>query len=203
MKHQDIWVQTWTGRKIYPAADEPGELVMEDIAHHLSLINRYNGATIRGYSVAEHCCLLEKWAQIYFPSELVFRLNLLLHDAAEAYLQDITGPLRPTFPWQKRAEKKLLPKIHAALGVPFMKDRALIKLADMRILLNERAALCPNHGAHSWEVDELDLEPLSWNDRVSIKKFGEARHLEQEFFEVFHYLKSLLKRSENHVKEND
>lgn len=203
MKHQDIWVQTWTGRKIYPAADEPGELVIEDIAHHLSLINRYNGATSRAYSVAEHCCLLEKWAMIERPSDLIFRINLLLHDAAEAYLQDITGPLRPAFPWQKQAEKKLLPKIHAALGVPFLRDRREIKLVDIRILLNERAALCPNHGAHSWEIDELDLKPLSWGGRVEIKKFGEARHWEREFFEVFMYLKMLLKRSQSYVKEND
>lgn len=66
---------------------------IEDIAHHLSLINRFTGATTRPYSVAEHSLLC---------SEIAYRegaapglqMAMLMHDAHEAYTTDLSSPAK-------------------------------------------------------------------------------------------------------------
>lgn len=64
------------------------QIDIRDIAHSLSLINRFTGHTRTPYSVAEHCVI---------GSEIIrgeFALEFLLHDAHEAYLGDVSGPLK-------------------------------------------------------------------------------------------------------------
>lgn len=61
---------------------------IRDIAHHLSYENRFNGATIYPYSVAQHSIYMAQIA----PDE--FKLEYLLHDAEEAYYKDLPAPLK-------------------------------------------------------------------------------------------------------------
>lgn len=68
-------------------------VVLADIAHHLALINRFTGATYRPYSVAEHsllCCDIGQRA----GASAVVQLALLLHDAHEAYVTDLSSPAK-------------------------------------------------------------------------------------------------------------
>ena len=107
------WLQTFTGKKI-DLINPTREMVdIEDIAHALSMICRYNGHCRDFYSVAEHSVMVEAmgsqillWREsernsgrLSVPprptSEIVQQsLALLLHDAAEAYIGDITTPLK-------------------------------------------------------------------------------------------------------------
>lgn len=86
------WITTYTGQAFYPFNPNPDSVCIEDIAHALSNICRFNGHTKRHYSVAEHsirvACLLKPRS----PEEQLWGL---LHDAAEAYLGDIVSPLKP------------------------------------------------------------------------------------------------------------
>lgn len=84
-------IRTYSGRYIDLWDPKPGDFNIEDIAHHLSLMCRYNGAIKHHYSVAEHSvwCAYYVWEQC--PSQA---LAALLHDASEAYIADILRPIK-------------------------------------------------------------------------------------------------------------
>ena len=67
-----------------------------DLAHSLSLINRFNGHTKFPYSVAQHSLLGAKW-MLESGESSTYALYFLLHDAHEAYLGDITRPVMKYF----------------------------------------------------------------------------------------------------------
>lgn len=82
------WIQTFTG-KIFDLANPTADMIcIEDIAHHLSIENRYNGATKFPYSVAHHSYL----GMLQAPDE--FKLEFLFHDSHEAYYKDWTSPFK-------------------------------------------------------------------------------------------------------------
>ncbi len=81
-------VTTYSGKSIDIAKPDPALICINDIAHQLSLINRFNGATEYPYSVAQHSVIV---SNIVRPE---FALLGLLHDAAEAYLGDIVHPVK-------------------------------------------------------------------------------------------------------------
>lgn len=168
----DEWKETWTGTVFHPLRPDPATIHFVDIAHHLSIISRYNGATRRPYSVAEHCVLLADYAKSKGMSAVAC-LNILLHDAAEAYLQDILPWLKKMFsPYYQQAEESLLRMIHEVLEVPYLEERGFIEKLDKAILLDERAALCPNHKPENpWIADCLDplgvdIKALPWDEAL-------------------------------------
>lgn len=83
---------------------DPDTIRIEDIAHHLSLTCRYTGGVRRFYSVAEHCVLvaelvkyveLDKQSGARYEGKLSeLQRNALMHDAAEAYINDLTAPAK-------------------------------------------------------------------------------------------------------------
>lgn len=112
----------------------PQEILIEDIAHSLAYTNRYNGQTVRPYSVAEHCIILsdfiegnnaycddnplyDKWVMYdndsnYSEEELLnLQLALLLHDAQEAYIGDLVYPLKQELKEYYKIEDKIQKKI--------------------------------------------------------------------------------------------
>lgn len=97
---QNDWIQTHTGKRIFPLRLQPEDIDIRDIAHALSLQCRYAGHIPEHYSVAQHCLFCYDWAQIR-PGSLwtnaqfdTLLLAILLHDASEAYLTDIPRPLK-------------------------------------------------------------------------------------------------------------
>jgi 5'-deoxynucleotidase YfbR-like HD superfamily hydrolase len=75
----------------------PAAIHLSDIAHALSQLCRFNGHTARFYSVAEHCWHAADQASLDGQSLEVQRA-CLLHDASEAYLGDVTKPLKQLLP---------------------------------------------------------------------------------------------------------
>lgn len=68
---------------------DPDSILIEDIAHSLSMLNRFGGHTPVPYSVAAHsigCALI--------VDSDILRLDALMHDATEAYLGDVTRPIK-------------------------------------------------------------------------------------------------------------
>jgi hypothetical protein len=132
------WMQTYTGRQFWPLDPYPEDLSIVDIAHQLSMRVRYGGATTRFYSVAEHCVIVSR----HVPPE--FALEALLHDASEAYLGDMIRPLKrqPDFAAFCAIEAVLERMIYEHYGVaPTVESHAAVKIADNRILADERINL--------------------------------------------------------------
>lgn len=82
------WTQTYMGVQFWPLDPRPHEILLEDIAHSLAKICRYNGHSIDHYSVAEHSVLVSQHVR---PEH---RLQALMHDAPEAYLGDVIRPVK-------------------------------------------------------------------------------------------------------------
>lgn len=80
---------TYTGKLFDFDNIQPSMICIEDIAHSLALINRYNGMTTFPYSVAEHCVRMTMCDDL--PGD---KLAKLLHDSAEAYIGDLVTPFK-------------------------------------------------------------------------------------------------------------
>ncbi len=78
----------YTGRDVNPLNMTLDDIDIVDIAHHLSNICRFGGATREHYSVAQHCVLVS----LHVPKDEA--LAGLMHDAAEAYIGDFVAPLK-------------------------------------------------------------------------------------------------------------
>ncbi len=84
----DEFIQTFTGKHVNPLNMRPEDIDIKDIAHALSLTNRFTGHTPLPYSVAQHSVLV---SNMCFPEH---KLWGLLHDAPEAYFADISRPVK-------------------------------------------------------------------------------------------------------------
>jgi hypothetical protein len=110
-------IRTLSGRIMYPFDPRADEICLDDIAHSLAMLPRYTGHTIEPVSVAQHSCVVSRKV----PAECA--LPALLHDAAEAYLNDIASPNKPAYivygePLSMH-EWRLLETIFVALKVPW------------------------------------------------------------------------------------
>lgn len=126
------WIQTYGGRPFWPLDPRPEDVDIRDIAHALSLTCRYGGHALRFYSVAEHSVLLSRAV----PPALA--PWALLHDAAEAYLTDVPRPVKPALAGFAAVEARILTAIAVALGLNPLTVPPEVKLADTRIVEDER-----------------------------------------------------------------
>lgn len=87
------FIVTSTGKRFYPFAPCIDDIEIEDIAHHLSNICRFTGATKRHYSVGQHSLLV---ADILRSKGYNAHTQFagLMHDAAEAYVTDVPTPIK-------------------------------------------------------------------------------------------------------------
>lgn len=135
------WIQTYTGRAVFPLDARPEEIDPRDIAHALSNLCRYAGHVNQFYSVAQHCCLVSDWVWMA-TGDAPAALWGLLHDATEAYLVDLPRPIKlsPGFESYRAAEANL----ELVIADRFKLEGpmpAIVHEADNRILVDERAAL--------------------------------------------------------------
>ena len=104
---------------------------IEDIAYRLSFINRFNGS-VGAYSVAQHSVLVAQ----QLPDAL--KLAGLLHDACEAYIGDITRPLKGHIQGYDELEDFYADVIDKHYGVETR--HPLVKEADQRMVVTEAAS---------------------------------------------------------------
>lgn len=105
------YITTYGGTHFTPLKPVAEEIHITDIAHALSLICRGNGHVKYFYSVAQHCisCYEEAVARGY-SKKVCFAC--LLHDAAEAYMSDLTRPIKKSMPEYVAYEEALLAVIY-------------------------------------------------------------------------------------------
>ena len=139
------WIRTVTGRKFYLFDSGPEEIDIEDIAHALSMQCRYNGHVQRFYSVAEHSCYVSGIVAAEMGNG-GYDINIarwaLLHDAAEAYLGDVSRPLKqqPEMERYRANEKRVQAAVAKKFGLKGEEPEMVIR-ADREILGMEVRAL--------------------------------------------------------------
>jgi 5'-deoxynucleotidase YfbR-like HD superfamily hydrolase len=82
-------IRTFMGKMIDPLAPDPELITLVDIAHALSNICRWNGHTMKFYSVAEHCIFVQNLVESRED-----KIAAMLHDASEAYIADVSRPVK-------------------------------------------------------------------------------------------------------------
>lgn len=167
------WMQTYTGRAVYPMDLRPDDICIEDIAHSLSMQCRYNGHCGRFYSVAEHSVLIARWLRAKHSDAVA--LEGLLHDATEAYLADVPRPVKPFLHGYKEAEQRAWAVIAERYDVPVDMSPA-VHDADNRILHDERQQNMAR-SEKDWELGGVRLG-------VTLQ-FWEPAHAKAEFLELF------------------
>lgn len=116
------WQRMLSGRRLDLLAPSPDDIAIEDIAHGLARVARWNGQT-RGehaFSVAEHAVVVEQITGALNPAwEMQWQLAALLHDAPEYVIGDLISPFKAAIGFDyKSIENRLLGAIHVRFGLP-------------------------------------------------------------------------------------
>ena len=169
-------IRTFTGKLVDPLNLKPEDIDILDIGHHLSNICRFTGACRFFYSVGYHSILVSMHCR---PENA---LHGLLHDAAEAYLTDLSAPLKHSVQFEffrqleYDAENVIWTKYGLSTKLPFD-----VKEADERAYVTEVRDIMPQID-NDWYRGR---EPYA--DRI-VKCTPEA--VERAFLTRFHYLYS-------------
>ena len=131
------WQRMLSGRRLDLLDPTPVDIEIEDIAHGLAFVARWNGQT-RGdwpYSVAEHSLLVEEiFGRLDPAAPVKWRLAALLHDAPEYVIGDMISPVKVAVgPDYGALDARLQAAIHLRFGLPSEVPKAVkarIKKAD-------------------------------------------------------------------------
>lgn len=135
------WIETVSGRKFHFLDPQPEEIDIDDIATALSNNCRFTGQFRKFYSIAEHSVAVSELS----GNSLVG----LLHDASEAYLQDIASPVKGHLANYRELEDKVMRAIAARFGFEYPYGPE-VKFADVVQLSTEARHGLPSRG-NNWD----------------------------------------------------
>jgi 5'-deoxynucleotidase YfbR-like HD superfamily hydrolase len=179
-KELRAWQRMLSGRRLDLLDPSPLDIEIEDIAHGLARVARWNGQTEgdNAFSVAQHCVLVEAIAShVNRLFDKQSRLMALLHDAPEYVVGDMISPFKAALGLDYKAfENRLLSAIHIRFSLPPKTPsecEAEIKTADKMAAYLEATQLA------GFTVPE------------AVKFFGRPRGLNGEGSRKFLHLKPL------------
>ena len=159
MKIKRAWQRMLSGRRLQILDPSPLDIEIEDIAHGLSFLARWNGQTTGEYpfSVAQHSLLVEDIFSKQFPNmDNHSKLFALLHDAAEYVIGDMISPLKSHLGINyEELDGKLTMAICIRFNIPTKKIKIIkrcIKIADKRAAWLEAVQLA---GFSKQEADSI------------------------------------------------
>ncbi|EJF81926.1 YfbR-like 5'-deoxynucleotidase [Bartonella doshiae] len=171
------WQRMLSGRRLDLLNPSPFDIEIEDIAHGLARVARWNGQTQgkHAYSVAQHSLLVEQIFQKLFPqSHSNEYLYALLHDAAEYVIGDMISPFKAVIGKQyELIEKRIQDAIHMRFSLPVNLSQKLlkkIKQADRIAAFHEAITLAGFNTEEAFRYfgspnnilsDDLNLQPYS------------------------------------------
>ncbi|MGB3314239.1 MAG: HD family hydrolase [Albidovulum sp.] len=136
-KQPRAWQRMLSGRRLDLLDPTPMDIEIEDIAHGLAFVARWNGQTVGDwpYSVAEHSLLVEDLFTRANPGLAPrWRLAALLHDAPEYVIGDMISPVKAAVgPGYGALDQRLTAAIHIRFGLPAelpVEIKKKVKLAD-------------------------------------------------------------------------
>lgn len=183
------WIQTHSGRRFCPTNPNPDAIVIQDIAHALSMQCRFSGHSKYFYSVAQHSVLVS------YICDSQDALWGLLHDASEAYLVDVPRPIKRSGKMQAYIdfEHKVQEAVCRRFGLP-MEEPPSVKKADTALLYTEaRDLMSPFHSDWEQKVDPLPFLIEPWeHDKAKdrfMKRFFELTTGDSAPMHYEHYLK--------------
>lgn len=121
-QHARAWQRMLSGRRLDLLDPAPGDIEIQDIAHGLARVARWNGQTLgdHAFSVAQHALAVTDIAAAMdaaLPPR--WQLAALLHDAPEYVIGDLISPFKAAVGLDYKAfEARLLRAIHARFGLP-------------------------------------------------------------------------------------
>ncbi len=163
-------IQTATGLYFNFRGMTDNEIVMEDLASALSKICRFTGHCKEFYSVAQHSVMVS----YIVPPQFTFQG--LMHDAHEAYVGDVSSPLKQLIADYKKLERQVESRVRFCYGLPYELDPS-VKEADLVALVTERRDLMPSSsGNGEWSWLEENYKPLPftivpWEHRKAKAEF--------------------------------
>ncbi|MDE3201710.1 MAG: hypothetical protein KGN79_12400 [Acidobacteriota bacterium] len=141
-RNESNFMRTYTGKKFWPLDPRVSEIDVADIAHHLANECRFNGATRRHYSVAEHAVRVSYLAQHLVLKEARGKAAIhyarrvalwgLHHDDSEAYLRDLIRPIKNApglGSLYRMIERELMQEVIAAFAL-LPHEPSVVKEAD-------------------------------------------------------------------------
>jgi len=176
-KQTRAWQRMLSGRRLDLLDPSPLDIELEDIAHGLARVMRWNGQTKgpQGFSVAQHSLLVERLCVHWRPGwPAAYRMAALLHDAPEYVIGDLISPFKAAIGADYKAlEAGLLAAIHRRFGLPVNLPNSvndLIKRADIYpiVLMTSSSAPTPRPPI---------LKPFNWRGLVKARQkiFSVAR----------------------------
>lgn len=154
MTRKSTTIQLSTGGYIDLASPSPNDISIYDVASALSNLCRFTGHVRSFYSVAQHSVLASRTTD-----DPVFALQLLLHDSPEAFLGDVSTPLKAQLPDYRSIEKKMEKCCQDAFSCGPLSSPE-IKQVDRRMLATEVRDLMPDKKP-DWPILD-DVEPYNF-----------------------------------------
>jgi 5'-deoxynucleotidase YfbR-like HD superfamily hydrolase len=177
---------TWYGHKVDFVEPDPAEIDIRDIAHAAAVESRFTGHTDweengYAYGVAQHCVAVARSVKHAGGSRREQRAGLL-HDAAEAYVRDLSTPLKKLVAEHKKVERRLLNAIFWQFDLPTAWSQNLparVKHADQVWLATEARDLC-----HPRLREHIDISMAL----PAVIEVWEPRRAKREFLALFEEL---------------
>jgi len=167
-------IGTRSGQELRPFDPRPQDVTLPDIAHATANVCRASGQSDVFYSVGLHSLYVSRDLQRHGESPRT-QLYGLLHDASEAYVADVPGPLKRHLPNYRRAEGRVQSAIWTAFDLPEPTETAwrAVKRSDDRLQRYELPELMPSQ---DWEGERPDLDfDLAADERLDVPARFEDR----------------------------
>ncbi len=170
-KEPRAWQRMLSGRRLDLLDPSPMDIEIEDIAHGLARVARWNGQTTgeHPFSVAQHSVVVEEIVAHIRPGvEPRWRLAALLHDASEYVIGDMISPFKAALGVDYRTfEERLESAIHTRFGLPARTPttvKALIKRADRACAFFEATQLAGF--SHAESLAFFDAPPAGYTLKI-------------------------------------
>lgn len=190
------WQRMLSGRRLDLLDPAPADVAIEDIAHGLARVARWNGQTVgtHAFSVAQHALIVEEIASALNPEwGARWRLAALLHDAAEYVIGDLISPFKAAIGLDYKAfENRLLAAIHVRFALPHPLPEPVtheIKRADRIAAYYEATRLAGFEEAEAQRFfGPRERLPADLTRALEQLKAGEAPRMQQAFLDRFQSL---------------
>jgi len=189
-KEPRAWQRMLSGRRLDLLDPSPMDIEIEDIAHGLARVARWNGQTTgeHAFSVAQHSVVVEEIVAHINPGvEPRWRLAALLHDASEYVIGDMISPFKAALGVNyKDFEERLENAIHVRFGLPAKTPteiKKLIKQADRACAFFEATQLAGF--THEESLGFFDAPPAGYTLKIDPQPPAVAQ---LRYVERFHVL---------------